>query len=59
MPRYTISDRLQIIRLFREFFESEKTGGIVQLFCRVISLLFANSAFREGYSNLMHIPELN
>ncbi len=55
MPRYIISDRLQITRLFREFYESEKAGGVVLLFCTVISLIIANSVLGEGYSDLMHI----
>ncbi len=55
MPRYIISDRLQITRPFREFYESEKAGGIVLLFCTVVSLLIANSVWGESYSDLMHL----
>ena len=55
MARYIISDRLQLTRLFREFYESEKAGGIVLLFCTVISLIIANSVLSECYSDLMHL----
>lgn len=55
MARYITSDRLQLTRLFKEFYESEKAGGIVLLFCTVISLIIANSVLSEGYSDLMHI----
>jgi len=54
MARYIISERLQLTRLFREFYESEKAGGVVLLFCTVISLIIANSVLSEGYSDFMH-----
>lgn len=54
MARYIISERLQLTRLFKEFYESEKAGGIVLLFGTVISLIIANSVLSEGYSDLMH-----
>jgi len=54
MARYIISDRLQLTRLFREFYESEKAGRIVLLFCTVISLIIANSVLSDGYSELLH-----
>jgi NhaA family Na+:H+ antiporter len=55
MPRYLISERLQITRLFKEFYDSEKAGGIVLISCTVVSLIIANSALSEGYTDLMHI----
>ncbi len=36
-------------KLFSEFFESEKSGGILLICCTAISLLIANSAFQESY----------
>ncbi|RYZ58407.1 MAG: Na(+)/H(+) antiporter NhaA, partial [Chitinophagaceae bacterium] len=40
--------------LFRGFFESERVGGILLLFCTVISLLLANSAWGDGYTHFWH-----
>ena len=45
---------MKLTRLFNEFFESEKAGGILLIFCTVISLLLANSVFRDHYINLWH-----
>ncbi|GIJ93334.1 Na+/H+ antiporter NhaA [Capnocytophaga stomatis] len=36
-------------KLFKEFFNSEKAGGVVLIFCTAISLLVANSSFGEEY----------
>lgn len=36
-------------KLFREFFDSEKAGGIALIFCTIFSLLIANSVFGESY----------
>ncbi|HUC82556.1 MAG TPA: Na+/H+ antiporter NhaA [Flavisolibacter sp.] len=41
-------------RLFKGFFESEKTGGVLLLLCTAISLLIANSAWGEGYLHFWH-----
>ncbi|MBD0297171.1 MAG: Na+/H+ antiporter NhaA [Flavisolibacter sp.] len=43
-----------LTRLFREFFDSEKTGGIILLFCTAVSLVLANTAFSESYSGFWH-----
>jgi NhaA family Na+:H+ antiporter len=40
--------------LFKGFFESEKTGGILLLLCTIISLLIANSAWGESYTHFWH-----
>lgn len=42
-------------KLFKEFFNSEKAGGLVLIFCTAISLLIANSAFGEGYLDFWQI----
>lgn len=38
-------------KIFRDFFNSEKTGGLVLIFCTVISLVLANSAVKDTYIN--------
>jgi NhaA family Na+:H+ antiporter len=40
---------MKLTRLFIEFFESEKAGGILLVFCTAVSLLLANSFLRDGY----------
>lgn len=40
---------------FRNFFESEKSGGILLLLCTIISLGIANSSFGESYLHFWHI----
>jgi Na+:H+ antiporter, NhaA family len=42
-------------KLFKNFFESEKAGGLVLIICTVISLLLANSFLGENYQHLWHI----
>ena len=43
-------------KLFTSFFESEKTGGILLLFCAIFSILVSNSAIGKGY---IHLWEIN
>jgi len=38
-----------LTRLFKEFFESEKVGGLILVFVTVISLVLANSAIQTNY----------
>lgn len=40
---------MKLTRLFNEFFESEKAGGIVLICCTILSLLLANSFLRNSY----------
>lgn len=40
---------MHITKLFKEFFESEKAGGIVLIICTIVSLVLANSFFQTGY----------
>lgn len=40
--------------LYKEFTESEKSGGIVLIICTAISLLLANSAFGDHYIHFWH-----
>lgn len=40
---------MQLTKLFKDFFESEKLGGLVLIVCTIVSLLLANSSFGESY----------
>lgn len=40
---------MKATKLFKEFFESEKAGGLTLIACTIVSLLIANSSFGEGY----------
>ena len=44
----------RLTKLFREFFESEKTGGVILVFCTVASILIANSALGPGWLHFWH-----
>ena len=46
-----IRDR-KIRKLFNEFFESEKAGGLILVFVTIVSLVLANSPFQTGYIKL-------
>lgn len=50
---------MRLTRLFRDFFESEKAGGLVLIVCTVLSLVLANSSFGESYLHLWHTPLFN
>ncbi len=43
---------MRITKLFKEFYESEKTGGIILIFCTILSLSIANSIFQSSYISL-------
>ncbi len=40
---------MKATNLFTSFFNSEKAGGLTLIACTIISLLLANSGFRDGY----------
>jgi len=42
---------VRISRLFHEFFESEKAGGLILVFVTIVSLVLANTGFQTGYIN--------
>lgn len=42
-------------QLFREFFNSEKAGGLTLIFCTLVSLLIANSSLKSGYYDFWHL----
>ena len=46
--------RINPPKLFKEFFESEKTGGLILMGCTLISLLLANSFFSADYLHFWH-----
>ncbi|MES2800505.1 MAG: Na+/H+ antiporter NhaA [Bacteroidota bacterium] len=39
-------------KLFDDFFHSEKAGGLILIFCTIISLVLANSVFGKSYIHL-------
>jgi len=41
-------------KLFNEFFESEKAGGLILIFVTFLSLILANSAWQVDYVNIWH-----
>lgn len=41
-------------KLFKDFFESEKAGGLILIGCTLISLVLANSVFSSEYLHLWH-----
>jgi NhaA family Na+:H+ antiporter len=45
---------MELTKLFRDFFNSEKIGGIVLLFCTILSLVIANSSFGGSYIDFWH-----
>ena len=48
------SKRTQLTRLFKDFFESEKSGGLILIACTACSLLIANSSMGAGYNHFWH-----
>ncbi len=43
-----------LTRLYKEFFDSEKAGGLILVFVTVLSLVLANSAWQTNYINFWH-----
>lgn len=46
---------MKLGRLFNDFFESEKAGGLILVFVTILSLVLANSAWQTNYINFWHI----
>ena len=46
--------RLYKTDLFKEFFENEKSSGLVLIACTIVSLLLANSSFSTDYLHTWH-----
>lgn len=47
---------MKLTKLFHEFFENEKTSGLILICCTITSLLLANSAVGSGYIHFWHSP---
>jgi NhaA family Na+:H+ antiporter len=47
---------MQLTKIFKAFFESEKAGGIILMFCTLLSLLLVNSSYSEVYLHIWHWP---
>ena len=45
---------MKLTRLFNEFFNSEKAGGLILVFVTLLSLVLANSSWQVAYINLWH-----
>ncbi len=45
---------MKLTKLFNEFFNSEKAGGLILVFVTVLSLVLANSAWQTSYINFWH-----
>ncbi len=45
---------MKLSKLFTEFFESEKAGGLILVFATIISLILSNTAFQTEYNNFWH-----
>jgi len=45
----------RLSQTFKQFFDSEKSGGILLIVCTVISLLLANSSLGEGYLQIWRV----
>lgn len=43
---------MKITKLFKEFFDSEKAGGLTLIACTMVSLLLANSGFGTAYHHI-------
>jgi NhaA family Na+:H+ antiporter len=41
---------MKLTKLFQEFFNSEKAGGLILVACTLVSLIIANSAFGDTYT---------
>jgi NhaA family Na+:H+ antiporter len=45
---------MKLTRLFNDFFDSEKAGGLILVFVTALSLFLANSAWQTDYINFWH-----
>jgi Na+:H+ antiporter, NhaA family len=44
-----------LTRLFKEFFKSEKSGGLILVFVTILSLVLSNSPWQKSYIDLWHV----
>lgn len=47
---------MKITKLFKNFFESEKAGGLLLIFFTILSIVLANMPFGESYQHFWHLP---
>jgi len=47
--------KLKPTKLFKDFFESEKSGGLTLIACTAVSLIIANSTWASSYEHFWHI----
>ena len=52
------TEQSPLTRTFNQFFNSEKSSGILILVCTLVSMSIANSIFGEQYLNIWHIEIL-
>ncbi|MDR3712000.1 MAG: Na+/H+ antiporter NhaA [Puia sp.] len=45
----------RLTKLFREFFESERTGGLLLIFFTVASVIISNTSLSPGYLHFWHL----
>jgi len=45
---------MKLTKLYKEFFDSEKAGGLILVFVTALSLVLANSAWQTNYINFWH-----
>jgi NhaA family Na+:H+ antiporter len=48
-------DQRELSKSFKEFFESEKSGGFVLITCTVFSIVLANSIIGPGYLRIFRV----
>ncbi|GGD67369.1 Na(+)/H(+) antiporter NhaA [Emticicia aquatilis] len=46
--------KLKPTKLFKDFFESEKSGGLTLIVCTAVSLIIANSTWASSYEHFWH-----
>jgi Na+:H+ antiporter, NhaA family len=49
-----MQQNMTLTKLFRDFVDSEKAGGLILIGCTVLSLAIANSNFGTGYQHFWH-----
>lgn len=47
---------MRVTKVFTEFFESEKSGGLILIACTLLSLLLSNSDYSTEYLSIWHLP---
>ena len=45
---------MKITQLFKDFSDSEKSGGITLIACTIISMMLANTTFGDNYTHFWH-----